>query len=285
MRRNTLKALAFLLPVLLFAVLFVYYPFIKTLINSFCTVNSMGRITGFAGLDNYASVFGRSDFRRALRNTLLLTAINVPITLVITVSLGLLATEKRKLGPVYETMFAMPMSVSMAAACMIFKSMMSPTLGFVNYFLGTNLKWFESRETALYSCIIITVWMGIGFDYLLFQSAFRAIPRDITDAADLDGAGFFAKLFKVRLPLVSPTIFYVFCTNTVLAMMTSAPMIIITQGGPGRSTATLMYMMFASGYGSANYSLAAIVSLTAFVLTLGFTLLAFVYERKKVIYE
>ena len=127
--------------------------------------------------------------------------------------------------------------------------------------------------------------MGIGFDFLLFQSAFRSIPQHITEAADLDGAGFFIRFFKIELPMVSSTVFYVLCTNMVLAMMTSGPMIIITQGGPSRSTTTLMYMMYASGFGSANYSLAAVVSLVAFALTFGFTLLSFVFERKKVHYQ
>ena len=127
--------------------------------------------------------------------------------------------------------------------------------------------------------------MGIGFDFLLFQSAFRSIPQHITEAADLDGANFFIRFFKIELPMVSSTVFYVLCTNMVLAMMTSGPMIIITQGGPSRSTTTLMYMMYASGFGSSNYPLAAVVSLVAFVLTFGFTLLSFVFERKKVHYQ
>lgn len=283
--RKMLKVFCFMAPIMVFAILFVYYPFIRTLVNSLCYVNDMGEIRGFAGFENFTYVFGRSDFRRALKNSVLITIINVPVTLFITISLGRLATKKRKLSAVYETMFTLPMSISMSAACMIFKSMFSPTLGFINAFFGLELGWFESRETALYTCIILTVWMGIGFDFLLFQSAFRGIPQHITEAADLDGASFFVRLFKIELPMISSTIFYVLCTNMVLAMMTSGPMIIITQGGPSRSTTTLMHMMFSSGYGSANYSLAAVVSLSAFVLTFGFTLLSFVFERKKVHYQ
>jgi sn-glycerol 3-phosphate transport system permease protein len=168
---------------------------------------------------------------------------------------------------------------------MVFKSMFSPTLGFINAFFGSSLGWFESRYTAIYTVIILTVWMGVGFDFLLFQSALRGIPNHVMEAARLDGASFFKRLFKIQLPMISPTILYVVCTNTVLAMMCSGPMIIITQGGPSRSTTTLMYMMFASGYGSSNYSLAAVVSLVAFVLTFSFTILAFVFERKKVHYQ
>ena len=283
--QKTLKIIAFMAPIMIFAILFVYYPFIKTMINSLCAVNDKGEILRFVGLENFKYVFGRSDFEKALKNSLLITLINVPCTLILTISLARLATKKRRLSPVYETMFTLPMSISMSAACMIFKSMFSPTLGFINAFFGLDLGWFESRDTALYTCLILTIWMGIGFDFLLFQSAFRAIPQQVTEAADLDGAGFFTRLFKIEVPLISSTIFYVLCTNTVLAMMTSGPMIIITQGGPSRSTTTLMYMMFASGYGSSNYSLAAVVSLVAFVLTFGFTGLSLIFERKKVHYQ
>ena len=283
--QKTMKIIAFMAPIMIFAILFVYYPFIKTMINSLCAVNDKGEILRFVGLENFKYVFGRSDFEKALKNSLLITLINVPCTLILTISLARLATKKRRLSPVYETMFTLPMSISMSAACMIFKSMFSPTLGFINAFFGLDLGWFESRDTALYTCLILTIWMGIGFDFLLFQSAFRAIPQQVTEAADLDGAGFFTRLFKIEVPLISSTIFYVLCTNTVLAMMTSGPMIIITQGGPSRSTTTLMYMMFASGYGSSNYSLAAVVSLVAFVLTFGFTVLSLIFERKKVHYQ
>ena len=280
-----LKIIAFLAPIVIFTIMFVYYPFIKTIINSVSAVNNKGEILRYVGLENYKYVFGRRDFKTALTNSLLITAINVPATLLITITLARLATKKRRLSPVYETMFTLPMSISMSAACMIFKSMFSPTLGFINAFFGLELGWFESSETALYTCLILTVWMGIGFDFLLFQSAFRSIPQHITEAADLDGAGFLIRFFKIELPMVSSTVFYVLCTNMVLAMMTSGPMIIITQGGPSRSTTTLMYMMYASGFGSANYSLAAVVSLVAFALTFGFTLLSFVFERKKVHYQ
>ncbi len=283
--QKRLKIIAFMAPIMIFAILFVYYPFIRTVVNSLCAVNDKGEILRFVGLENFSYVFGRSDFKLALQHTLIITVINVPVTLFITISLALLANKKRRLSPVYETLFTLPMSISMSAACMIFKSMFSPTLGFVNAFFGTNLGWFESRDTALYTCIILTVWMGIGFDFLLFQSALRGIPAHIMEAAELDGAGFFTRVFKIQLPMISSTIFYVLCTNTVLAMMTSGPMIIITQGGPSRSTTTLMHMMFASGYGSSNYSLAAVVSLVAFVLTFGFTLISFIFERKKVYYQ
>lgn len=283
--RKSIKIALFLAPIMIFAILFVYYPFVKTVINSFCVVNHKGNITGFAGLDNYKYVFGRGDFKKAVLNSLIITGINVPATLLVTILLALIANKRRRLSPLYETLFALPMAVSASAACMVFKSMFSPSLGIVNAMLGTQLGWFESRKTALYTVIILTVWMGTGFNYLLFLSALRRIPADIMEAARLDGAGFFTRVFRIQLPLISPTILYVACTNLVLAMMCSAPMIIITQGGPSGSTTSLMYMMFASGYGSSNYSLAAVVSIVTFLLTFGFTAAAFMLERRRVHYQ
>ena len=173
------KPYLFVLPILVFAVGFVYYPFFKTFLFSFSTVNAKGVITGFAGLDNFTYLFSRRDFGIALRNTLKITAINVPVTVFITMGLALLATKKRRLSPVYETMYTLPMAIAMSAAAMIFKVLLNPTVGWLNYALGLDFGWYQSREHALYGILMLTVWMGIGFDFLLFLSAFRAVPDQL----------------------------------------------------------------------------------------------------------
>ena len=274
-----------LLPILIFALGFIYYPFIKTMFYSVSSVNSLGKIVGFRGLDNFAYLFSRKDFGIALINSLKLTVLTVPFTLVICIALALLANTKRKLSPIYETMFTLPMAVSMSAKAMIFRVLFHPTVGYINYALGLNLGWFLSENTALLGISILTIWMGISFNFLLFLSAFRGIPDQLIESAKIDGAGYFRRLFRIQLPLVSPTIFYVLCTDMVLAMMTSGPILLLTNGGPARSTTTLIFMMYTSGYGSSNYSMAACISIVAFVLTFAFMLLAFSFERKKVHYE
>ena len=285
-RREGRRVFFLLLPIMVFAIAFVYLPFIRTIINAFSRVNSKGIIKGFAGLENFIYTYSRKDFLPALKHTLIIAIFNVPITLVITLTLALLSQKRRRLSAVYETMFTLPMSVSMSAACMIFKSMFSPSVGFINYFFSLKLGWFESTETALAACIILTVWMGIGFDYLLLLSALRGIPKSVMEATEVDGISLWRKIFLVEIPLISPTIFYIFCTNLVLCMMTSAPMIIIMGVSPESSaTNTLMSMMYQSGFSSSDYGLAAVLSLTAFLLTLLFTMLSFVAEKRRVHYE
>lgn len=280
------KVFLLLLPIMLFGIVFVYYPFIRTIVNSFSLVNAKGIIKGFAGLDNWAYTFGRKDFVLALKHTLTIAAVNVPITIIITISLALLANKKRRMSPLYEFLFTLPMAVSMSAACMIFKSMFSPSVGFINYFFGLNLGWYESKDTALAAILILTIWMGIGFNFLLMLSALRAIPEQIIEATKVDGISPLRRIFRVQLPLISPTIFFVLCTNLVLAMMTSAPVIIIMGVSSASSaTNTLMSMMYQSGFSSSDYGLAAVLSITTFILTLGFTIMSFVFEKRKVHYQ
>lgn len=281
-----IKPYLFLLPILTFAAGFVYYPFFKTFLYSFSRVNFRGEITGFAGTDNFAYLFSRREFKIALENTLRLMLINVPATVALTLCMALLVWKKRRLTAVNETLFSVPIAVSMASAGLIFKVLLNPTVGYFNYALGLNIGWYTDKNTAMYGILMLTVWMGLGFNFLLFLSALRSIPSGILEAATIDGASPLTRFFWVQLPLIAPTLFYVACTNMVQAMMTSGPVLILTQGTSAlRATTTLIYMMYSSGYSSANYGLAACVSLVTFGLTLTFTALGFWLEGRRGNYQ
>ena len=283
--QNSIKPYLFLLPILFFAFAFVYYPFARTFLYSFSRVNFRGDITLFIGLANFRRLFSDPVFITALTNTLRLSAFVVPLILFCAYNLALLAVKKRKAGMIYETLFLLPMAVSMPAASQIFRMLLEPAMGILNYRLGLDIGWFSDHRTALYGIVMVCLWVGIPFNFVLFLSALRNIPSQLMEAADLDVAGMFRRLFHLQLPLTSPTIFYVLCTNTVLAMMTSTPVMIITGGQPGYSTVTLIFMMYTFGYQSSNYGLAACISLVTFTLTFGLILLAFAFERRKVYYQ
>jgi len=280
-----IKPYLFLLPILFFAFAFVYYPFVRTFLYSFSRVNFRGDITAFSGLRNFNRLFSDPVFSTALKNTLKLTGMTVTLILALSYSLALLAAKKRRAGILYETMFIIPMAVSMPAASQIFKMLLEPTMGILNYKLSLNIGWFSDPKYALLGIVMVCLWIGIPFDFLLFLSALRGIPSHLLEASDLDGAGVTRKIFRIQIPLTTPTILYVICTNVVLCMMTSAPVMIITGGQPGYSTVTLIFMMYTMGYQSSNYGLAACISLVTFALTFGIVLLAFMFEQKKVHYQ
>ena len=237
------KPYLFLLPILVFAFGFVYYPFARTFLYSFSRVNFRGDITAFVGLRNYTRLLSDPVFYTALKNTLRLTCVVVIFIFVVSYSLAVLASRKRRAGMIYETLFIIPMAVSMPAASQIFKMLLEPTMGILNYSLSLNIGWFTDPNTALFGIAFVCVWIGVPFDFLLFLSALRNIPSQLLEASDLDGAGFFRNLLRVRIPLTTPTILYVVCTNVVLAMMTAAPVMIITAGQPAHSTETLIFLM------------------------------------------
>ncbi|MDR2101735.1 MAG: sugar ABC transporter permease [Treponema sp.] len=279
------KPYVLLLPILFFALGFVYYPFFRTFLYSFSRVNFSGNITGFAGLNNFRRLFRDAVFVTALQNTIRLALTVVPLNLFCSLGLALLAAKKRKTGFFYETLFMMPMALSMPAASQIFKLLLEPAMGVLNYRLGLQIGWFTDPKTAMYGIVMVCLWIGISFDFLLFLAALRNIPASLIEASTLDGAGYFRRLLRIRIPLITPTILYVVCTNLVLAMMTSTPVMIITGGQPGRSTETLIFMMYTSGYQSSNYSLASCISIVTFFLTFGMVLLAMFFERRGVHYE
>lgn len=280
--RRRMKPYLMLLPMLVFAIGFCYFPAVKTFLYSLASVNFKGEITGFVGLDNFRYLFSRPDFARAMANTMKLALVNTPVTVVITLLLARLCARKKPLHSVYELLFSLPMAVSMSAAALLFKLLLSPAASPLSALTGLHIDWLGNRTTAIWGIVFLTIWMGIGFNYLLFLSAFRNVPESTLEAAQMDGAGPVKRFFHVEVPAVSPTIFYVVCTNLVQAMMTSGPIIILTDGGPARSTTTLIFMMYSSGYGSSNYSLAACISLITFLLTLLFTIGAFALEGKRV---
>jgi sn-glycerol 3-phosphate transport system permease protein len=280
-----IKPYVFLFPALFFASVFVYYPFLKTFLYSFSRVNFRGDITGFAGLRNFKRLFTEPVFFSALKNTLRLTLIFVPLNLVLSFVLALMAEKKRKAGVVYEPLFMLPMAVSMTAASQIFKMMLDPAVGILSGVFKFQTGVFLDAATALYGIVLVCLWIGFPLDFLLFLSALRNIPSQFIDAASLDGAGYLRRLFRIQLPLVTPVLFYVLCTNAVLALMTSTPVMLITGGQPNHSTDTLIFMMYVSGYQSSNYSMAACISLVTFGLSFFLVLLVMFFERKGVHYQ
>ena len=141
--RKKIEPFLYLLPALLFFVGFTYYPFAKTIFNSFFLVNSMGEIREFVGLENYISVLTNSAFLQTIKNTLIYVVISSPVAIFIALLLAMIANKKTKMSPLYETLYAITMAVSMSVAAMIFQLMYNPTIGEIqdtvyNWFLKGN---------------------------------------------------------------------------------------------------------------------------------------------------
>jgi sn-glycerol 3-phosphate transport system permease protein len=291
-RKEMLKAYLFILPIIPFILVFDYFPFLRTFIYSFSSVNGQGKIIRFVGFDNYMNLFGRQEFINALLVTLKFTTMYVPLAIIFPLLLALIAAPKKPFSNASQLLYCIPMAVSMAVTCLIFEQFFDRS-GLLNYLLNllglwqntTDVNWLNDKTWALPSLVVPMVWTHMGFDFLLMLAAVRNVPQDLLESAEIDGASYWRKTFRITLPLITPTLFFVICTQIIVGLTMVAPVMILTKGGPLGATSTLIYFIYTSGFRSVNYALASTASICAFILTFIFLLFNFMFEKKGVVYE
>lgn len=292
LRREILKAYLFLLPILPFVLLFDYFPFVRTFLYSLSKVNSQGEILRFAGLENYADLLSRKEFLNTLAVTFKFTAMYVPLAIMCPLLLALIAAVKKPFSHISQLLFSIPMAVSMAAACLIFEQFFARS-GLLNDVLNslgllrniTGIDWLKDKTWALPSLVLLSVWSNMGFNFILMLAAVRNVPQDLLESAEIDGASWRRRAVGIILPLISPTLFFVICTQMIAGLTMVGPVMILTKGNPLGATSTLVYYVYTSGFRSMNYTLGSTASIITFVITFLFLLLNFLYEKKGVIYE
>ncbi len=274
-----------LLPAVILAFLFAYRPFFRTVTNSLHTISIMGKPLSFVGLDNYARLFASASFQDSLSNTLRFTLYFVPTNLIICLGAAMLANRKGKLASLNQIFIFLPMAVAMSSSMMLFKMMFNPSIGIINSLLGADIQWFNDPKAAMLLLVIAGVWLDIGFDFLLLLSALRNVPTSLLEVARIEGASPWQLFTSLQLPLIAPTLLFVLITSIKDAMLISAPVLLLTEGGPFRSTQTLVYQMYLEGFKSGNYALGSAIATVVFTLTFVIMLLLLRFEQRRVYYQ
>lgn len=284
-RADKWKAYLMLLPAIVLFVTFAYVPFYKTIHDSLYLVNSMGKLKEFVGFENYQRVLADKDFLRSILNTFVYAIISVPVSILISLVLAMLSRDKTKLSPVYETMNALPMAVSASACVIIFKLILNPSLGIANAVLGTNISWLTDSKWMLISIAIIGIWMNIGYNYLFLLGAVRNVPAELLESAQLDGANQLVQTARIIVPIISPTVFFLFINSLTKAMMMSGLVILLTDGGRTSSASTMISYMYSQSVLAQNYNNGYAAAVIAFCITFVFLMLSFIFEKKLVHYN
>jgi len=274
----------YLLPALILIITFTYFPFFKTIIMSTFLVNASGTAIEFVGLENYQNLFKDTVFLKSIGNTFKYVICVVPATIAIGFSLALMANRKRKFSRLYETMFSLPMAISMSVTALIFQLLLNPNIGAFNYIFHTNIRWLTDPKYALTAIIMIGIWMGVGMDFMFLLSAVRAVPEELLECADVEGVGAIRKITSIYIPMTSPTLFFLLCTNLANAMMMSGPVIVLTMGGPNNSTSTIIYYMYNKAFRIYNYGSAYAAAVVGFVIAFALIILSFRFEERGVHY-
>ncbi|AOZ92900.1 carbohydrate ABC transporter permease [Paenibacillus crassostreae] len=282
---RNLEPYIYVFPTIALLVLFTYYPFFKTVYDSFFYINASGHISSFAGIRNYTNIFTDSNFRMAVINTLLYVVYIVPSVMIISLFLALAANQRRMLSKLYETMYAIPMAMSVATTALVYKFLLNPSLGIFNYLFGLDTKWFTDKRVAMFTVSSLEIWLSLGINFLFMLSAIRNVPKELLESSQMEGAGRWMRVRYIILPLISPTLFFLLCTNIVSSVLLSSTIIILTDGGPRGATQSIIYYMYHQGFVAFNYSNAYASAIVGFILAFGILLASFIYERRGVHYQ
>lgn len=277
----------YLLPAIIFFVVFIYYPFLRTIFSSFFLVDSMGRFKAFVGLENYLRVLSTPAFLISVRNTFIYMFMVSPLSILIALILALVANKPTRSSRVYETLFALTMAMSMSVSAMIFRIAYNPNIGALNHILGTRINWLNNPRYAMVAISAISTWMSIGYNFLFLLAAIRNIDTEMLESALIDGAGIIKKTTRIILPLISPTLFFLIITSMAKNMMMSGLVLIFTNASTSTTAnvETMISYMYKQAVNNLNYNDAFATAILAFILTFIMMLISFRYEKKGVFYN
>ena len=248
-------------------------PAIQTLILSFQKSGSFGKST-WTGLDNYKKLFQDPNVLQATYNTFKYAILVVPATAIISLVVAVLLNKKMKGVSVYRTIYFLPMVAAPAAIAMVWRWLYNSEYGLINYTLslvgikGPN--WIADPNVALISIVIIGIWSTIGYNMILLLAGLQEIPRDYYEAANIDGASPIRQFFKITIPLVSPTMFFVVVTSIMSAFQVfDVIFMLIDQGNPAiEKTQSLVYLFYKHSFilNDKGYGAAIIMLLLAIIM-------------------
>ena len=267
---RTVEPYLYLVPVMILFILFVFWPFVKTIQLSFARTTPLGQVAQYVGLDNYTNIFTDGTFLNSLVTTLKFSVMRVILSIVLGFILAIISTEKIRAKGFFRTVYALPMAISAAAASVVFMFIFHSSLGILNRALGTHIGWLTDKKYALIAVTIVSVWMAIGMNFIYLTAAIQSVPAELYESVALDGANFFQKHRHVTIPSISPTLFFLLIINVINSVQAYAEFKMMTQGGPDNSTNLIAYYVYQQGIMFNQYgrAMAAAVILLLFTATL-----------------
>jgi len=272
MIRETTTSYLFLAPFLIFFVLFVLYPMFMCVYTSFFDA-TMGRDDIFVGFQNYNTLFHDEVFWVALRNTLVIVLVSVPVTCIFSLWVASVISKMNVTATsAFRCIFYLPVVTGSVAVTMVWKWMFNNYYGIFNY-LGTNLglidkniNWLGDPKYALGCIILILLTTSVGQPIVLYVSALDNVDKSLVEAAEVDGATPMQAFWRIKWPQMMPTTLYILVITTINSFQCFALIQLLTLGGPNNSTMTIMYYIYYNafklykyGYGNAMGVILAII--------------------------
>ena len=290
--RFSAKAYLYLLPAFAVLGVFVFYPIVKTLrmgfYESYVYLTDNGKGLGFA---SFAYVLKDPAFRLALRNTLIIVAVGVPITIVLALGSALFINSLRKGRGVFQTIYFLPYVTSTIAIGLVFRWLFHSDYGYINYFLSflgvASQKWLTAPNLTIVSVTIFTVWNGLAFKIVLFLAGLQKIDPQYYQAARIDGTPPHRVFFRITMPLLSSTFWMVVIISVIHAFKTYNEVYSLFGGngaGPGNSAITVVYYIYDMFFNRSQVHYASAAAIIFLVIVLALTAIQKWVSRRLVHY-
>lgn len=288
-RSSMLEGLTYLLPSILLFSVFLFYPMLRTLYLSLFITDSQGVPLRFVGVDNFVNLLSNPNFLQSMKATFLFVLYTVPIGIILALFLALIANEKLKGIGFFRTMFSSTMGMSVAASSVIWMFMYNPAIGIINKVLNTvgiqGVQWLLDPKFALIAVSISTVWMNVGFTFLILLGGLQNIDEKLYENAQIAGVSYWYQLRKITIPMLSPTLFFIITVSFINAFQTFGQIDILTKGGPTDSTNVIVYSIYKDAFINYNVGSASAQAVILFFCILILTILQFKLGERKVHYQ
>lgn len=284
--RNNLTAYSFIAPNFIGFAVFTLGPIIFAFILAFMHWDGNNPIT-FAGLDNFFKLFTDRVFHAAFWNTIVYTGATVPLTLACALGLAILLNQKIFGRNFFRTIAFFPYVASLIAVAVVWNMLFHPEFGPVNmvlYSMGIDPKflprWAADRHWAMITIIMFSVWKNMGYFMVIYLAGLQGISSELYEAADIDGASAWQKFWRITVPQLGPTTFFVSVMLTITSFKVFDQVFMITQGGPGTATMVLVYHIYNEAFISWDLGYSSMVALVLFLLVLVITVIQFRLTRE-----
>jgi multiple sugar transport system permease protein len=287
LQRRTLMGYIFIAPFILGFILWFLVPALVAANLTFQKWNLISPAK-YIGMANIEKLFTDPILPKSLKATFLYTFFSVPIGLVFAFFLATLISTPRRGIAIFRTIFFLPSIVPLVATALLWGWIFNTEFGLLNVVIralgGPKIAWLQEPGWAIAAFVILSTW-GVGRSMIIFLAGLQGIPEVYYEAADLDGAGRWAKLRNVTLPLMSPIIFFNLIIGFIDAFQVFVLPLLITNGGPQNATLSLVLYIYRTAFQSTNMGYAATLSWVLFFFLMIFSLIVFRFIGRRVYYE
>lgn len=281
----------FLMPTLLGLVIFYYYPFIQNIINSFSELGYFNEFIGFVGFNNYKELFRNQNLLNSIFFTIKYAMINTALSVIIALLFAMALNHNIKFIGFFRVVYYLPIVAMPIAIIAIWKWMFNYDFGFINSILLSmgfiQVPWLRESAPLFNALIIVGVWGRVGYNVIIILSGLQNIPALYYEAAKIDGAGPVARFFKITIPMISPTLFFVIVLTTIssLQVFESIFGLVKTNTSVAQGSASVIYMFYEYAFIYNSKGVASALSIVFLAIILAITAIQFAIQKRWVNYD